>query len=131
MRVADVLAAVGQVMRKANPPAVVLCARRDAALTACLAAAVEPAIRQVAVEEMPPSFLPLFAARGQAINAASVLPGMLRDFGDIADVLAAIAPRKVLVAGTREKWQTRPPSVQVREECFTKKAELLLDWLRG
>ena len=131
MRVADVLAAVGQVMRKANPPAVVLCARRDAALTACLAAAVEPAIRQVAVEEMPPSFLPLFAARGQAINAASVLPGMLRDFGDIADVLAAIAPRKVLVTGTREKWESRPPSVQVREECFTKKAELLLDWLRG
>ncbi len=130
MRVADVLAAVAKVKRKTNPPDVVLCARRDAALVACLAAAVEPAIRQVAVEEMLPSFLPLFAVRGQAINAASILPGLLRDFGDIADVLAAIAPRKVLVAGTREKWE-RMPSVQVREDYFTKKTELLLDWLRG
>jgi dienelactone hydrolase len=131
MRVADVLAAVAEVMRKANPQAVVLCARRDAALTVCLAAAVEPAIRYVAVEEMLPSFLPLFAARGQAINAASVLPGMLREFGDIHEVLAAIAPRKVLVAGTREKWERRLPSVQVRGDCFTRKAELLLDWLQG
>ena len=34
------------------------------------------------------SFRPLFSAEGTPINAASILPGLLRDFGDVADVLA-------------------------------------------
>jgi hypothetical protein len=44
------------------------------------------------------SYWPLFEARGRPINAASLLPRMLRDFGDIADVVAALAPRPVLMA---------------------------------
>jgi hypothetical protein len=54
----------------------------------------------------------------------------LRVFGDIADVLAAIGPRKVLAAGTRPKWERRLQSVEVTEQSFTKQAGLLLDWLQ-
>ena len=34
------------------------------------------------------SFRPLFAADGFPINAASILPGLLQKFGDVADILA-------------------------------------------
>ena len=37
-------------------------------------------------------------SRGAPINAASILPGILQRFGDVAEVLAQVAPRKVLVA---------------------------------
>src|SRR5262249_57939849 len=103
MRVADVLAAVTQLTAKTKSRRVVLCGRRDAALVACFAAAIEAKVDQVAAEEMWLSFLPLFAAEGRPINAASILPGLLRNFGDVTEVLAAVAPRKVLVAaGIRE-----------------------------
>ena len=90
----------------------IVCGRRDAALVACLAAAVEPAIDRVACEEMVLSFRSLFSAEGFPINAASILPGLLQKFGDVADVLAQIAPRKVLVAagvgGRRGSHPGRP-----------------------
>ena len=34
------------------------------------------------------SFRSLFSAEGVPINAASILPGLLQKFGDVADVLA-------------------------------------------
>ena len=131
MRVTDVLAAVAKMKAKYRPGRIVLCGRRDAALVACLAAALEPAVSHVAAEEMLLSFLPLFEARGQAVNAASVLPGILRDFGDIEDVLAAIAPRKVLAAAPRGKTDRKLPSVCVTDRHFTADAAVFLDWLRG
>jgi dienelactone hydrolase len=131
MRVTDVLAAVARARRRLKRARVILCARRDAALVACLAAAVEPAVRAVAVEELRPSFLPLFDPVGQAINAANLLPGLLRDFGDVGDILAAIAPRRVLAAGMRGKWPRRLPSVHTSAKRFTAEAGLLLRWLPG
>ena len=99
------------------------------ALVACLAAAVEPAIQQVAVEELPFSVLPLFAANGVAINAASILPGMLRDFGDMADVLARIAPRRVLIAAGVGKNTRNLASVRLVKGRYTQEIRLLTDWL--
>ncbi|HEV3261662.1 MAG TPA: acetylxylan esterase [Gemmataceae bacterium] len=131
MRVSDVLAAVAKVRVKVKPARIVLCGRRDAALVACLAAALEPAVSHVAVEEMLLSYWPLFEAGGQPINAASLLPRMLRDFGDIADVLAAIAPRKMLAAAPRGESGRKLPSVRVTEKHFTTEAGVLLDWLHG
>src|SRR5262249_7042131 len=49
MRVADVLAAVAEVTAKARQKRLVLCGGRDAALVACLAAAVEPRVSHLAV----------------------------------------------------------------------------------
>src|SRR5262249_18170405 len=50
MRVADVQAAVRHLAEKIKPQRVILCGRRDAALVACLTAAVEPGIERVALE---------------------------------------------------------------------------------
>ena len=53
--------------------------------------------------------MPLFDAFGRPTNAASILPGLLRDFGDVAEILTEIAPRKVLVsAGVMVLRRSRP-----------------------
>jgi pimeloyl-ACP methyl ester carboxylesterase len=130
LRVSDVLAAVTQVIARTRPKRLILCGRRDAALVACFAAAVEPAVQAVATEEMLKSFLPLLGADGYPINAASILPGLLRDFGDIPDVLTQIAPRRVLVAAGLGENAFRSPSVQVTERQFTKDPSLLMRWIQ-
>src|SRR5205085_7933450 len=98
MRVADVLKAAARVRADDRPGRLVVCGRRGGGLVACLAAAIEPVIDAVAVEEMPLSYWPLFEAAGRLVNAAGLLPRVLRDFGDVAAVLAACAPRRVLAA---------------------------------
>jgi len=125
-----VLAAVKQLTAKTKPRRVVLCGRRDAALVACFAAAVEPKVDQVAAEELWLSFRPLFAAEGRPINAASILPSLLRNFGDMTDVLAAVAPRKVLVAAGIGEAARALPSVQIEKGKFTTEVRSLTDWLR-
>ncbi|MBY0523571.1 MAG: acetylxylan esterase [Gemmataceae bacterium] len=128
MRVADVLAAVKK-LRAEKPGRIVLLGRRDAALVACLAAAVDSAIDAVAVEEMMLSFWPLFDQAGQAINASYLLPGMLRDFGDMGEVLTALTPRKALVAAPANKGDAVPKHVHVIDKRFSDDPKLLIDWL--
>ena len=72
MRVTDLLAGLARFKTKATRT--VVCARRDAALVACLAAAIDPRIQAVAVEEMLPTYRPFFQADAPPINAASILP---------------------------------------------------------
>jgi cephalosporin-C deacetylase-like acetyl esterase len=127
MRVADVLASVKQLTAKASK--VVLCGRRDASLVVALAAAVESSIKAIATEEMLLSYLPLFAAEGHPINAASILPGMLRDFGDVVDVLAAIAPRRMLLAAGVGELPRRIPTARVVEKHFSRDPRLLTEWI--
>ena len=124
MRVADVLAAVGKQTGR-----VTLCGRRDAALVACFAAAVEPKVTRVALDEMRASYLPLFEEMGTAINAASVLPGLLRNFGDLPDVLGEIAPRPILLAAPSSVSEGLPASVRRTEERLTADVGGLLAWL--
>jgi hypothetical protein len=129
MRVTDVLVGVNKLLKTERPQRLVLCGRRDAALIVALAAAIEPSITHVATEAMLLSFRLLFAAHGVPINAASILPGILERFGDVADVLAQVAPRKTLVAaGVGERYRGMP-SVTVTREPYTKDARLLVDWL--
>jgi pimeloyl-ACP methyl ester carboxylesterase len=129
MRVADVLAAVARLSAGPDRRPIVLCGRRDSALVALLAAAMEPRIGRLAIEDAMISLLPLFDAVGTAINAASILPGMLRDFGDIPDVLAEVAPREVLVAAPRGSLGRRLPAVRVIAGLFTADPARLIDWL--
>ena len=96
---------------------------------AFLAAAVEPRIDRVAVEERCSASCPCSSPEGRAINAASILPGLLRDFGDVPDVLAEVAPRKVLAAAPRGALGRHLPSVRVVERPFTADPAPLLDWL--
>jgi hypothetical protein len=131
MRVADVLAALARVKETMKPGRVILCGRRDAALVACLAAAVSKDVEAVAVEDMALSFLPLFDAAGQAVNAASILPRLLAAFRDLPDVLAALAPRRVLAAALPGKADVHLANVYVTERSFAKEPPVLLSWLRG
>jgi hypothetical protein len=129
LRVADVLSAVKRLSARTKPKRMVLCGRRDAALIAVLAAALEPSIQQVALEEIFLSYWPLFEAQGHAINAASIVPRMLRDFGDIPDLLTALAPRKVLVAAPRGKLDQRLTHVRITDSTLSQNPQPLLDWL--
>jgi hypothetical protein len=129
MRVADVLTALARLRDRGPSQPTVLCGRRDAALVACFAAAVEPTVQAVALEEPRLSFRPLFRAEGSPINAASILPNLLRDFGDLPEVLARIAPRKVLVSAPIDEPVPLPASVLVTPQRFTQSPALLIDWL--
>jgi hypothetical protein len=100
-------------------------------MVACLAAALEPRADRLAVEEAWLSLLPLFDAQGRAVNAASILPGLIRDFGDLPEVLAGLAPREVFAAAPRTPLGRRLAHVRVAEEPFTTRPERLLDWLRS
>jgi hypothetical protein len=55
---------------------------------------------------------------------------MLRKFGDIPDVLAAIAPRQVLAAAPQGKLPQSLASVQISEKRFTAEPEVLVKWLK-
>jgi dienelactone hydrolase len=123
MRVTDVQAAVGKLVAERNPARLVLCGRRDAALVAALAAAVEPRVTHLAVEHMLLTYRWYFDPSGRPINAASILPALLRDHGDLDQVLAALAPRRALsAAGLGQparirfqpcgKWSNASPSTR-------------------
>src|SRR5262249_21308410 len=129
MRVSDVVAAVKKLAAERKPSRIVLRGRRGAALVACFAAAVDPTITHVALQEMPLTYRLFFDSAGRPINAASVVPNLLRDFGDIGDALADIAPRKVLVAAGLGKTATRPATVEFRERGFTEATGVLIDFL--
>ena len=129
MRVTDVLVAVRKIRDQKKARRVVLCARRDAALVACFAASVEPTIDLVATEEMILSFRPLFGAEGSPINAASIVPGLLQRYGDIAQVLAEIAPRRILIAAGVGDALRDNPSVRAVPGRFSQDPRILTDWI--
>lgn len=131
MRVTDVSAAVKRLIADRRPSRIVVCGRADAALVVCLAAAVDPTITHVAVEGLPLSFRPLFDAAGRPINAASILPGLLRDFGDVPEILDTIAPRKVLVAAGDGRLPRRIASVEMSEQSFVTSPDKVIAWLGG
>ena len=131
MRVSDVLAALGELKGKVKPQKIVLCGQRDAALTALFAAAVEPSVTHVALEDAALSYLPLFEPAGTAINAASILPRLLRDFGDLPEVLAALAPRPVLAAACVLPAEPALPGVRAVRGRFSQQPETLAAWLKG
>ena len=130
MRVTDVQAAVQKLTTRTKPSRIVLCGRRDAALVACLAAAIEPSVTHVAMERMPLTYRWYFDPVGRPINAASILPSLLRDYGDIEDVLAAIAPRKMLSSGCFGQTAQRLPTLHQTERLITEDPSLLADWLK-
>lgn len=130
LRVADILAAVNALRARWKPRQTILCARRDAALAACFAAALDPAIDGVATENLLRSYTTAFFTEGFATNASIIVPRLLSDFGDVHDVLSAIAPRRVLIAAGVGDATAPLSSVQVTDERFTTRAQVLHDWLK-
>lgn len=130
MRVTDVQSAVRKLAAETKRTKIVLCGRRDAALVACLTAAIEPSVTHLALEQMPLTYRWYFDPAGRAINAASILPNMLRDYGDIDQVLAAIAPRKTLSAAGIGKTSLRLPTLEQTPTPFTANPTVLTNWLK-
>ena len=129
MRVADLLAAIQQMAAITKPASLTLCGRRDAASVACFAAAVDARVDRVAVQDMMLGYRPLLESTGHAINATHIVPGILRDFGDMSDVLRQIVPRKVLVAAPTLPGRDCPAGVAVVPERFTENPRVLTHWL--
>lgn len=75
------------------------------------------------------SFTSLFSALGVAFNAASILPGMLRYYGDVSKLFTAIAPRPALVARGLGALGRPLPSVKVKKDRITESPQLLTKWL--
>jgi len=94
-----------------------------------MAAAVEPSITHVATEEMRLSFRNLFQDSGTAINAGSILPGLLERFGDVPDVLAEVAPRNVLIAAGVDGGLPQLRSARRIPGKFTGDSRLFTTWL--
>ena len=64
-----------------------------------------------------------------AINAASILPNLLRDYGDLPEVLGEVSPRPILLAAPSAAPEKLPASVRRSERRFTAEPSVLLDWL--
>jgi hypothetical protein len=132
LRVADVLAAVQSLKRERKPSRIILCGRHDAAIVACLAAAVDKSIERVSAEELLLSYMSLFAPQGLPVNAANVVPRLLRDFGDIPDVLEQISPRKMFIAAAfGATTRQLPSSAQRSDSAFSKDPRVLTQWLES
>jgi hypothetical protein len=129
MRVADVLSCIARFQQSDKPRRIVVCGRRDAGLVACLAAAISEQIDRVACEDILLCFRTLFTAEGHPFNAASILPGLLQRFGDVADVMARIAPRRVLIAAGTGGLSSPGQHVRLIPQRFSNEPEPLIDWL--
>jgi hypothetical protein len=88
-------------------------------------------LRGLATEEMLSRSLPLGSAEGYPINASILLPGLLRDSGDLPDVLARIETRRVLMAAGVGQGMPGIPSTQVMEERFARDSRAPTDRSRG
>ncbi len=130
MRSSDVLAAISRLRAREKTRRIVLCGCRDAALVACLTAAIDGQIDRVACEEMPITFRILFSADGLPFNAASIVPGLLQRFGDIPEIISSMSPGKVLVASAIGDPAPMPPNLRTIPGRFTRTPQALMEWLR-
>ena len=132
MRTADVIAAVRQIMKRNQPEKVILCGRKDAGLIALMAASIDPMISGVAVEEIPESFMSLLSESAAPLNAASIVPGLLADFGDIPEILDTVSPRKALISKTSVELNPKSVgSVRIEKNKFSTNPNLIMDWLKS
>jgi pimeloyl-ACP methyl ester carboxylesterase len=129
MRVTDVQAGVRKLAAQTKRSRVVLCGRRDAALLACFTAAIEPSVTHVVVEGLPLTMRWYFDPVGRPINAASILPSLLRDYGDIEQVLAAMGRRPILLAAGFGAATERFPALQRSERPVSENPAALTEWL--
>ena len=82
------------------------------------------------LEQMPLTFRGYFDPAGRRVNAASILPSMLQDFGDVERVLSAIGPRNMLIAAGLGQTTGRLPTLEHTEGFFSENPRLLTDWLK-
>lgn len=103
MRAGDALAVVRYLRTRpdVDPRRVAMVGRGWAGLTALFASSLDGAISATAVEAIPASYAALAKAEIYEQPAYFLLPGALQDF-DLTDVLAALAPRPLLVLNPQD-----------------------------
>lgn len=129
LRVAGTIAACRKLREQYAARRLVLCGRRDAAFVALLAAAVEPSISALVLDETLLSFRLLFEPNGYPINAASILPGLLRDFGDVEDVMALLGTRPIRVSAARGSVRKALPALTLADKPLLEDMASLQSWL--
>jgi cephalosporin-C deacetylase-like acetyl esterase len=82
---------------KKLPKDIIAIGEGPAGLVALCAAATDPRITKVAAVGTLASFISDVPYEGQRLGV--IAPGILRDVGDVADIAALAAPRRVVVAG--------------------------------
>jgi dienelactone hydrolase len=140
LRVADVLAAVQRAIKESKTKRLAVFGRRDAALISVLTTAVEQAITHVAVEDLMSTFGALLPPKGRlpavapsdridpAVNAASIVPGLLARYGDVWQIVREIAPRQaVLEAGRIQLPRTNMP--ELVGPSLNRDVKAVLNWL--
>jgi cephalosporin-C deacetylase-like acetyl esterase len=130
MRVTDVRAALKELAGTLHKSRVILVGRADGAMTATLTAAIEPTVSGVAVEELPLTMRYYFDPVGHPVGGATIVPGLLRDFGDMKEVLAAIGPRKVMLSAAVGTLADPLPGVERVTGSLSASPGVLSDWLR-
>ena len=79
------------------PPDVLIVGARSSALVALAAAAIEPRISQTRAINPIASYATNRPYRG--VRLGVLVPGILKEFGDVEDIAALIAPRQVTISG--------------------------------
>ena len=132
MRVADVLAAIARLEEKHKPRRIVLCGRSDAALVACLAAAVSPLIHGVACEDMLLILPDALLGRGPRHQRRQHPPGTARSSSGICPKSSLRSRRrKVLIASGIGELPKPGPHVRIIPERFSAEPQRLMEWFDG
>jgi cephalosporin-C deacetylase-like acetyl esterase len=92
-RLLDALEAAGD----ARPRETVIVGNGPGGLVALAAAAIDPRLSRVAAVGAMASFISDEPYRGQRLGV--IVPGLLRDVGDVSHIAALVAPRRVVIAG--------------------------------
>ncbi|MFM7590312.1 MAG: hypothetical protein ACKO85_00825, partial [Isosphaeraceae bacterium] len=102
LRVADTLAAIDMMTREYNPSKILLCGSGDAALVGLLTAVLSQTVSGLLLDKMLLSYRKVISSEGFALSEANVVPGILRDYGDIADLLSELRARPVLLTSVAD-----------------------------
>jgi len=123
MRVQDALAVVHMTRSRMKAGPLTLVGRGWAGLIALFCAAVEPVVDRLAIEGFLASYAEMAESDQYAQPVSLVIPGALRDF-DVADVLAALAPRPVLAINPQDAQTRKTPSAAAHAALAGSRCEL-------
>lgn len=131
LRVADTLATINMMIREYNPSKILLCGSGDAALVGLFSAVLSPRISGLILDKMLLSYRKVISSEGFALSEANVVQGILRDYGDISDLLNELKARPVLLTGVENAHGfQKAKHIQVENRSVTEISPELSVWLK-
>lgn len=130
LRVADVLMAVDMMIKEYKPAKLLLCGSGDAALLALFSAALEPRVNGLILDQLLASYKKALTNSGHALSESNLVHGILKDYGDIADLIRESAPGPILCTAINEPDDFEPsPRLQTEKSRLVDSPAILTDWL--